>query len=141
MDTSKLFAILSAFLLLICLTFSLTSLTVLRNTVDETDARLKEAEALIGALNDSITDLEKIAPSISVSVDSEGEDIETDILYNRFWIKETGGKIGVYSEEGYLIRLIETDVSTLPKAEREALGVGISVSSWSELIERIQDYE
>ncbi len=141
MDTSKLFAILSAFLLLICLIFSLTSLTVLRNTVHETDARLADAEILMESLNDSIAKLKEYDPSVSVSTDIEKDDIDADILYNRFSIKETGGKIGIYSAEGYLIRLIETDVNTLPRAEREALIVGITVNSWSELIERIQDYE
>ena len=141
MDTSKLFSILSAFLLLICMTFSITALVVLRNTVDETDIRLDTAGALLRDLNTSIEELKEYGPSISASADAEKDEVDADILYHRFTIRETDGKIGIYSADGYLIRVIETDISTLPRAEREALIAGITVDSWKELFERIQDYE
>ena len=141
MDISKLFSILSAFLLLICMTFSITALVVLRNTVNETDVWLDAAGKLLADLNASVERLKDYDPSISVSADADKEETDVDILYHRFTIRETGGKIGVYTPEGYLIRTIEIDVSTLPRTEREALIAGITVDSWKELFERIQDYE
>ncbi len=140
MDITRLLTILAAFLLLICLTLSITTLTVLRNTIDETDAWQAKAADLSARLDASLAVLEGIDISISTSTIPEESDTEVDILYNRFCVKETDGKIGIYSEEGYLVRLLDTDVRTLPATEREALSRGITVSSWGELLELIQDY-
>ena len=141
MDTSKLFAILCAFLLLICITFSITSLVLLRNTIDATDARLETADVLLADLSVSIEKWKKENDSVSVSTDTDSDELDADILYHRFILRETGDRIGVYTANGHLIRTIETIVSTLPPAERDALSAGICVDSWEELFERIQDYE
>lgn len=69
------------------------------------------------------------------------EDVEADILYDVFSLRESNGKIGVYTEAGYLIRLLDVDVATLPRADREQLSEGICVNSWRELIALIEDYE
>lgn len=67
--------------------------------------------------------------------------VDADVLYDVFCVRETRGKIGIFTSEGYLVRMLDVDVSTLPEADRSALAEGIAVTSWGELIALIQDYE
>lgn len=67
--------------------------------------------------------------------------VDADVLYDVFCVRETRGKIGIFTSEGYLVRMLDVDVSTLPEADRSALASGIAVTSWDELIALIQDYE
>ncbi len=146
MDTAKIWTVLCAFLLLICLTLSITSVVVLRNALAENDAWQTRAQALTEDLVACLSRLEEDPDSIPVDtpLDDGGSgdaDMDADILYNRFCLRETGGKIGIYNDEGYLVRLLDTDVQTLPPSEREALQNGFCVNSWEELLEWIQNYE
>lgn len=59
----------------------------------------------------------------------------------KYMIKETGGVIGIYDENGTLIRKINVPVITLPKAEQIKLLSGIKIGSESELYGLIEDYE
>ncbi len=138
MDVTKIWTVLCAFLLLICLTLAITSLVVLRNAVAETDAWHSRATALTDELEACIAVFGEERDSYPTGA---VPDTEVDVLYNRFCIRETGGKIGIYSDEGYLVRLLDTPVSTLPSEERRALEKGITVNSWEELFERIQSYQ
>ena len=140
MDVSKVFAVLCSFLLIICLCLSITTVSLLYSTAkqkeewqDGTDAPVEEpmesAQEQSSTTKPTETDKED-APSVSV-----------DVLYQRLCMREVGGKIGIYSEDGYLIRTLDVQVSTLPKKDREELSKGIYVNSWKELISLIQDYE
>ena len=73
--------------------------------------------------------------------DHPSEDVDADVLYDVFCLRESGGRIGVYTDEGYLIRTLEVNVATLPESDRERLSVGIAVNSWRELISLIEDFE
>jgi len=143
MDASKIFTILCAFLLVICLVLSITALIVMRNAVSESQTWHDRAAVLVSNLNTLLENVDESDDSVSTSTDSDTNEPSTDVdvLYNRFTMRETEGKIGVYTEEGYLIRLIDVNVKTLPKEEQDRLLDGISVNSWRELIELMQDYE
>ena len=143
MDTTKLFTILCAFLLLISLVLSITTLVIMRHALDETAAWQKEASAVVGSLS-TLGSILKDPPSTDVSEDpppNEEPSADVNILYNRFLLKETDGRVGVYSEDGYLIRTIDVQVSTLPKEARDALKKGMVFNSWRELIALIENYE
>ena len=57
-----------------------------------------------------------------------------------YLIKEYRGQIGVFSENGTLLEVIDTYIKTLPEADRALLGEGISVKTKSELYSVIEDY-
>ncbi|MBQ7378037.1 MAG: hypothetical protein IJW71_06965 [Clostridia bacterium] len=143
MDTTKLFTILCAFLLLISLILSITTLVIMRHALDETAAWQKKASAVVSSLS-SLGALLQEVPDTSVSDETppaEEPSTNVDVLYNRFILKETNGQVGVYSEDGYLIRTIAVQVSTLPKEARDALAEGMVFNSWRELIALIENYE
>ena len=146
MDLSKLFTVLCAFLLVIALTLVVTVTVVLHNAINvgngwesahdtcnessKSDITLKEDTAL----NESST--------IKVPAAEEKEpSVDADVLYQRLWIREAGGRIGVFSDEGYLIRTVDVDVATLSPSDQKALREGIYVTSWKEFLALIQDYE
>lgn len=139
MDTTKLFTILCAFLLLICLILSITSLIIIGHVLNETDAWQERAAVLVDTIDRRIAQFGN-GNDLPASTETE-PDVEADILYNRFTLKETNGKVGVYSEEGYLIRTFNIKVTTLPREARDALSKGITFNSWRELIALIEDYE
>ncbi len=142
MDRAKLFTYLSILLLLVCLALCLTSVIVLRNAVAEGQAWQEKASSLADKLDACIDVLNpKIETEDPANEENEPPTVEADILSQRFLVRENNGKIGVYTEEGYLVRVIDCDVSMLPKREREALKNGITVESWSELVEYLQNYE
>lgn len=66
---------------------------------------------------------------------------DADVLYDVFSIREVNGQIGIFTDEGYLIRTLPVDIRTLPAIDREALASGITVNSWRELIAMIEDFE
>lgn len=50
------------------------------------------------------------------------------------------GKIGIFTDEGYAIRFLETDARTLPPADVAALEEGVPIRSRAELLERMEDF-
>ena len=50
------------------------------------------------------------------------------------------GKIGVFTPQGYLIRVLDVDLRTLPASDLAALEAGIEISSREELLERMEDF-
>ncbi|MBQ9784645.1 MAG: hypothetical protein IJW29_04000 [Clostridia bacterium] len=136
MDATKIFTVLCACLLLICLILTVTSLLIMQKTLERGAAFQEQAAATVGAFLQGWR-----CPHQSEHEEAPPADVEADVLYNRFTLKETGGKIGVYSDEGYLIRTFDIDVSTLPPEAREGLRVGVTFHSWRELIALIEDYE
>ena len=61
-------------------------------------------------------------------------------LGDKLLVREINGYVGVYSTDGYLIRLLDVRVDSLPKREREALAAGIEVASWEALEALLLDY-
>ena len=139
MDISKLLAVLCCFVLIVCLTLSITTLVVLRHAVAENGALQNEAESLVAELNGCVDVLNQSIAQEN-SVPTVNDTTQADVLSDAFCIREVNGKIGVYTSDGYLIRLLEVNVDTLPQKDREALKKGIVINSWRELIAIIQDY-
>ena len=135
MDITKTFTILCAILLLICLVLTVTTLIIMRQTLDKSLA----FQSAVLAMHTIPPTLE--TPKDTTHDDPPPADVEADVLYNRFTLKEHNGQIGVYSEEGYLIRTFQISVSTLPREAREALKKGVTFHSWRELLQLIEDYE
>lgn len=132
MNLSRILSVLCLFLLTICLVFSVTALTALRNAVNETDRMRSDAESLLEEL--------KKQPQEPISPEEDKESVPVDILYESFCMRECGGKIAIYTADGELVRMLELPVETLPEADRAALQSGISLSSWKEVLALIEDY-
>ena len=142
MDTSKIFTVLCGFLLLICLTLSITTLVVLRNAVDETNAWQTQAEALVDELGGCVATLNDSQwTDGSVSASTNPSDSESETQAEAYWIRETNGKIGIYTDDGYLVQLTDIVINTLPAADRQAIESGICADSWQAVIRLMQSYE
>lgn len=139
MDASKILLVICAFALIVCLTLCITTLSVLRNAVAENGTLQSDANALVGELTSCVEQLNEYIDTsdsieVSVGTDTKGT---TD---GGFCMRDTNGTVGIYTSDGYLVKLLDVSVSTLPPAAREALAKGITVGSWEELISLIQDY-
>ncbi len=138
MDTSKLLAIISGFLLLVCLTLCLTTVIVLRNALQENSDLQKETGKLVGRLDACVDQISAGTRTIPASAEA---DSDATTRLQSFLAVEKNGKIAVYTEDGYLLRLLETDTKLLPETERTALRTGIRLESLEELMRFLQDYD
>lgn len=139
MDITKIFAVLCGFLLIICLTLSITCLVVMRNTVQETSVWQDRAESLVNELDGCVEAMKNIEnEDLPVLAPEENEQNEQK---TRYCLRLDGDSIGVYDADGYLMKRLETLVSLLPPKEREQLASGIWVESWAQMQKLIQDYE
>ena len=123
------------FLLAVCLILSISTLTVLQNAVDESNRACKEAQSFLETMGDQLKETEP--PVEDAEVDNS---IPTDVLYEQFCMREVNGRIAIYTVDGYLIRLLDVSVKTLPEADQAALREGICVSSWKEILALMQDF-
>ena len=135
MDISRIISVMCVFLLAVCLILSITALTVLRNAVDESTRACMEVQCFLESLEDQ--QINEEPPQTDVEVDNS---IPVDVLSNRFCMREINGKIAIYTSDGYLVRLLDISVETLPHADQQALQQGIEVSSWKEILALIQDF-
>ena len=139
MDITKLFALLCGFLLIICLTLSITCLVVMRNAVEESSLWQTRAQALVNELDGCVQamkemetqDLPVIAPDTN----------EQENSHTRYRIRLDGDRIGVYDSDGYLIQHADLLATLLPPPERQRLQEGIWVDSWEKVGRLLQDYE
>lgn len=139
MDITKLFTILCAFLLIVCLTLSITCLVVMRNAVDETSAWQGRAEVLVAELGGCVAAMKETdTQDIPVIAPNEEEKEETKPRYCLRLAKDT---LAIYDADGYLIKQLKVPASLLPAKEREKLLAGVWVTSWEELERLVQDYE
>ena len=139
MDITKIFAILCGFLLIICLTLSITCLVVMRNAVEETSVWQDRAELLVNELNGCVEAIKNIENEDIPVLAPETE--EKNEAAHRYCLRLDGEKIGIYDADGYLIEYLETNSMLLPTKEREHLSDGIWVKSWKDLQKLVQNYE
>ncbi|MDY3864042.1 MAG: hypothetical protein SOZ51_08055 [Eubacteriales bacterium] len=66
---------------------------------------------------------------------------QVGVLYDRFCIRESNGRVAVYTESGELVRLTDIPTATLPRSDRDALRNGIRFTSWKEVLSLLQDWE
>lgn len=138
MDISKLLTGICVFLLLICIVFCTTALVSLRNAVEESEDLQVEAQALIFEINGCLDQLEK--PLKELSGNQPDTSVNVTIPNDTFCLRSVDGILCIYTADGELVQRLDVDVRTLPKKEREMLSVGISCSSWKELMTLVQDY-
>ena len=138
MEISKIFTLLCAFLLVICLVLSITALMVMRNAVAEADAWEERAAALITDLDACIQNF-KSEQDQAVLAPITPDDSETS--ESGFFLRAEGETVGVFTTEGY--RVCECDVllSTLPPQERARLEKGIYAKTWVDAMRLMQDYQ
>lgn len=139
MDITKIFAVLCGFLLIICLTLSITCLVVMRNAVEETSVWQGHAKALVDELNGCVEAMKNIeAEDVPVLAPDK---VEKEEKNTRYCLRLEGDIICIYDADGYSIERLETKASLLPQKEREKLEAGIWVESWAEVCRLLQDYE
>ena len=123
--------ILSSFF--VCMLLTVLSFTILY----QSSQRYKGAQALLDTLQASLEQAED-KNTEEIATDAT---VDADAVYDVFYLREVNGRIGIFTEQGYLVRMLTVDVTTLPKADRLALSDGICATSWRELISLIEDYE
>ncbi len=139
MDITKIFAVLCGFLLIICLTLSITCLVVMRNAVEETSVWQGRAEALVNELDgcvQAMKDMEADDVPVIAPDNTEKEEGNT-----RYCLRLDGDNIGIYDADGYLIKQLQIRASLLPTKEREKLAAGVWAESWAQMQKLAQDYE
>ena len=118
----------------ILLVYSLLMLSIMGLTVFILSRRI--TPALPQLSNDSKVE-EKI---VYVYVEKDTESTSS-IPTEEIWIvKEHDRRIGIFSEDGELLELLEIYTNTLPKADQSLLREGITVTSRSALYALIEDY-
>ena len=133
MELTRILTVLCLLLLSVCLVFCFCSLVALRQAVDQADLLRTEAIATLSELKNQICDTTEAKPP-------KDDSLSVDVLYDCFWMRESGGRIAVYTSDGDLVRLLDISVSLLPIADQEALAAGISLSSWKEVLSLIEDF-
>ena len=139
MDITKIFAVLCGFLLIICLTLSITCLVVMRNAVEETSVWQGRAEAFVNELGGCVEAMKNIENEDLPVLAPNDTDKETE--QTRYCLRLTENGIGIYDADGYLLKRLETNAKLLPANERERLTAGIWVESWGDAQKLMQDYE
>ena len=135
MDIAKLFMMICAFLLIVCLVFSITSLIALRNALEENDLLQEQAQTLTAKLDDCVDQLNQQLEEHFLPTVATPSTEEPTLL-----VREINGMVGVYTTEGELLYSVDISTLTLPPAEREALIKGIEVHGWKELLALVRDY-
>ena len=69
------------------------------------------------------------------------DNFEDISIESEWWIvREYEGQIGIFKSDGTLLQVLDTYIKTLPKADQDLLGEGITVQTKSELNAIIEDY-
>jgi len=135
MDISRIISVSCVFLLALCLILCICVMAVLQNTVKESTQACMEVQTLLENVSNHIESSQDTVED--TTVDSS---IPVDVLYHQFCMRESNGKIAIYTSDGYLVKILDVQVVTLPEADQSALREGISVSSWREVLALIQDF-
>ncbi|MBQ9131204.1 MAG: hypothetical protein IJX62_01860 [Clostridia bacterium] len=141
MDRPKLLGICSTVSVLLCLFMTVVSLFFLQDLTEDSRLQRENLQLLVQEFESFAKDQNTSTNtdgSISTSTGAAGTTAESEST--SFCIKAVNGKIGIYTADGYLVRLLDLDVATLPQRERQALEKGISMNSWQELLALLQDY-
>lgn len=95
-----------------------------------------------GALPEQNTDqIEKPEPEyIYVYTEVEPNTDDTTAQESTWVVREHEEKIGVFSEDGVLLRVVDVYTKTLPRADRVLLREGIAVTSRQDLYALMEDF-
>lgn len=132
MNGNRLLILLCGAILAVCLVLSITALTALRNTVDETADVNMQTKALLCDLQTAIDETENAVPVVSIESEKKtGSD---------FCMKSVGDHVEIYTEGDLLVRRVEINPETLPKKDRELLEAGIHRDTFREMLALIRDF-
>ena len=140
MDISRIVSVTCVLLLSLCFLIAVYTVTVLKNTLKESTETNLELKAFVETLEN---DLDTVAPESAkedLSNDKTDSSLPVDVLANQFCIRETNGRVAIYTADGYLIRLLDLSTDTLPSADRLALQQGIYLSSRKEVLALMEDF-
>ena len=140
MDATKIFTILSGFLLIICLVLSITALTVMRNAVEESRSWQERAQSLVAELDACLREQDD-KDSIQVSTPNADKVENSKESTLGLVIRTVGERIGIYTAEGALLYRLNVSPATLTAATQEALSKGIRLESWQELLALLGDLD
>ena len=136
MNRTRIILIICVSLLCVCLVFAVTALTVLRNAVAETGQMRSEAQSMLAELEVALR-----SGSPAPTDTSKSDDVrQVGVLFDHFCVRDSGGRVAVYTESGELVSLTDISVSALPKSDRDALRDGIRFTSWKEVLALLQDW-
>ena len=142
MDISRIVSVACVLLLCLCFLIAIYTVTVLQSTIRESTEANLELKTFVETLEKNLetTASESMEEDLSNDNDTEDNTLPVDILADQFCIRETNGRIAIYTTDGYLIRLLELSAETLPAADRLALQQGIYLSSWKEVLALMEDF-
>ena len=133
-DVSAVVAVLCVFLLALCLVLSISTLTILHRTVEESNAALLEAHAYLRDFAESASE----PPSETqqdTAVNATPSPIETG-----YWMREVNGRVAIYTASGELVFLTNVSPQLLPTVDRDRIQAGIYTDTWGEMQELITDF-
>lgn len=131
-ENRKFFAVLSIYILLLLCIVTIGSVAIVKGGRKQTTITVTE----------TVVSTEKIFvwADLPQGKISESE-AETETPKPKLWIiKEYEGRIGVFSEDGVLLEVIDIYVKTLPETDKNLLRDGIRVNSEQALKAIVEDY-
>ena len=130
----------------------ITTLSSVHGQLNSTRQAFTDALARLDGLQNETETVGSIHESTAPETESESESIKQPqsspetaapdsvaptALYT---VREIGGRIGIFDMGGALVRTLNVPVSTLPRADRQQLAVGITIHSEEELQTLIEDF-
>ena len=137
MDISRIVSVACVLLLSLCCLLSIYAVAVLRSALMESTEACFEVKAILETME---TEPVVSTEGNTLSESDSDSSLPVDVLADQFCIRETNGRIAIYTADGYLIRLLERSAETLPHADRLALQQGIYLSSWKEVLALMEDF-
>ena len=136
MDATKILNIGCAIGLTVCLILSAIAVSNTKRAERENEYLKEEVQLLTQMLEETIVTEGKDNTPTSIPTSTP-----TDTApQSGYRIQSAGEKIGVYTANGKLVRLLDVDPTTLPRIDREALENGITVDSWERALAYLNDY-
>lgn len=126
-----------------------SSVTTLLSSLYGQLGDLREEQANTPAYKDALTDEEQTTePTTQTAPGTDDRNTTaqspeppvTDAAAAAYTVRELDGRIGIYGEDGTLLRTVNVSVATLPRADREQLAAGITLTSRQELEALILDF-
>ncbi len=130
-ENRKFLAVLSVYVLLLICIVAIGSFVIVK----------RGSEPIYTTVTETVIATEKIFVWASPPETDHECDTEKDPTEERVWIiREYEGRIGVFSEDGALLDVIDIYTKTLPETDKNLLREGIRITSEQALRAIIEDY-
>ena len=148
MDRAKrILAVLSgsfATLLIICMIMSIASVVMIAKNASDRAEENRRMMSSIQMLSGRIERMEELQKEWNTEAKAEQTEppasIEVVTKSEVYYVRDAGGKIGIFDEAGNCIKKTDFDTCLFPEKEQQALLNGIAVTSLRDLLALIQDY-